>query len=91
MWLLNVLVLFNVVAQTSLVLMLALGSQGAGAAPVAGGAVVALFVLAVFYARWLFPTLGTGQIMLVLALKESGVLVLLGLAGGLVLLLRWLF
>lgn len=82
------LVVFNVVAQGLLIWLLLLGSLGAGAAPVAGGSVVALFMLLFFYGRWLYPFLRVRQILGVLLLKELGVVLLLAFGIGTVALVR---
>jgi hypothetical protein len=74
-----------------LAVVLVLGRKGYSAAPVAGGAVVALFLLLFLYARWLLPVLGRKQALLLILLKELSVLVLLALVGGGVWLLSLLF
>ena len=81
---LDVLVILNVVTQALLVLVLMAGAYGARAAPVAGGATVAMFLLAYFYARWLVPVLDRRHILAILLLKEVAVIFFLGLVVGLV-------
>ena len=88
---LDLLVIFNVVGQLIAVLVLLMGPQGAKILPVAGGALVALFLLMFFYACWMFPGLKKRHVLAVLALKELGIFTLLGIAVGLVILLRWIF
>jgi hypothetical protein len=87
---LDLLVVFNVVAQAVAVLVLFMGREGAPVAPLAGGAVVALFLLVFFYARWMFPGLKTRELLAVVLLKELGVFILVGFAVGVVLLIRFL-
>ena len=88
---LDLLVVFNVVTQAVAVLVLLMGREGASVAPLAGGAVVALFLLMFFYARWLFPSLKTRHLLTVVMLKELGVMILVGFAVGVVLLIRLVF
>jgi hypothetical protein len=87
---LNMLVVFNVIAQAIAVCVFIMGSQGTQVAPIAGGAVVALFMLMYFYGRWMFPILKRRHTLYVLLLKELAILVLFGLAVGLVVLVRWI-
>ena len=84
---LDLLVVFNVAAQAVAVMVLLMGREGAQVAPLAGGAVVALFLLLFFYARWMFPRLKTRHLLAVVLLKELGVIVLVGFAVGVVLLI----
>jgi hypothetical protein len=84
---LDLLVVFNVVAQAVAVAVLLLGREGAPVAPLAGGAVVALFLLMFFYARWMFPGLKARYLLTVVLLKELGVMILVGFAVGVVLLI----
>jgi hypothetical protein len=86
---LDLLVVFNLAAQFVAVLVILMGREGAGVAPLAGGAVVALFLLVFFYARWMFPGLKARHLLAVVFLKELGVLILVGFAVGVVLLIRW--
>ncbi len=88
---LDLLVGFNLVAQVVAVLVILLGPEGARVAPLAGGAVVALFLLVFFYARWMFPDLKARHILAVVLLKELGLTVLVGFAVGVVLVIRWAF
>jgi hypothetical protein len=88
---LDLLVVFNVVAQALTVVVLLMGRMGAEAAPVAGGATVALFLLMYFYARWMFPFLKARHILVVLLFKEAGVILLVGFAVAVVALIRWVF
>jgi len=88
---LNMLVVFNVITQIIAVCVVIIGNQGTQVAPIAGGAVVALFMLMYFYGCWMFPVLKRRHILFVLLLKELSILVLFGLAIGLVVLVRWLF
>ncbi len=88
---LDLLVVFNVVAQTLAVIVLLMGREGAPVAPLAGGAVAALFLLMFFYARWMFTGLKTRHLLTVIVLKELGVMILLGFAVGVVLLIRLIF
>lgn len=88
---LDLLVVFNVVAQVLTIGVLLLGREGASVAPLAGGAVVALFLLMFFYARWMFPGLKTRHLLTVVLLKELGVVILVAFAVGVVLLIRLIF
>lgn len=81
---LDVLVVMNVVTQAVLVLLLVVDTYGTKAAPVAGGATVAMFLLAYFYARWLLPVLDRRHVLAVLLVKEMAVILFLGLAAGLI-------
>jgi hypothetical protein len=88
---LDLLVVFNVIAQVLTIGVLLMGREGAAVAPLAGGAVVALFLLMFFYARWMFPGLKTRHLLAVVLLKELGVVILVGFAVGVVLLIRLIF
>ncbi len=88
-WVLDVLVVFSLVTQVILVGVLVLGRQAASVAPLSVGAVVTMFLLAYFYARWLLPVLRPRQVLLLLLLKEVGLAVLLGLVVGAMALIRW--
>jgi hypothetical protein len=88
---LDALVVFNVTAQAIAVVVLLAGQPALEAAPVAGGSVVALFLLLFFYARWMFPFLKTRHVLAIMLLKELGVAVLVGFAVGVVALIRWAF
>jgi hypothetical protein len=88
---LDVLVVFNVVAQVLTFVVLLMGREGASVAPLAGGSAVALFLLMFFYARWLFPGLKTRHLLVVVLLKELGVVILVGFAVGVVLVVRLIF
>lgn len=81
---LDVLVILNVITQGCLVLLLVVDTYGTQAAPVAGGATVAMFLLAYFYARWLLPVLDRRHVLAVLLVKEAAVLLFVGLAAGLI-------
>ena len=87
---LDVLAAFNAVAQAVLVIVLFMGAAGAKVAPIAGGAVVALFLLMYFYGRWMLPFLKGRHVLLVVLVRELGVFILVGLAVGVTLLIRWL-
>ncbi len=87
---LDILAVINVVAQIVLVVLLLMGADGARVAPIAGGASVALFMLMYFYGRWMFPFIKGWHVLVVILLRELGVFVLLGLAVGLTMLIRWL-
>ncbi|HOX43164.1 MAG TPA: hypothetical protein PK668_06185 [Myxococcota bacterium] len=80
----------HVVALGALAFLLAFGQEGTRVAPVAGAAMVMLFLLACSYARWLFPSLGWRFILAVVLLKELGVLAFFGLVLGVALVVRWL-
>lgn len=86
----DLLVVINVVAQALTVAVLLLGQRGGGAAPVAGGASVALALLLYFYTRWMFPLLATRHILAVMVLKEVGVILLFAVAAGGAALVQWL-
>lgn len=86
---LDFLVVLNLVAQLIAVLVILMGREGIRLAPLAGGAVVALFILVFFYARWMFPGLKSRHLLAVVLLKELGVMILVGFAVGVVLLVRW--
>jgi len=88
---LDVLVVFNVIAQVLMIGVLLLGRQGVSVVPLAGGSAVALFLLVFFYARWLFPGLKTRYLLAVVLLKELGVVIMVGFAVGVVLLIRLIF
>ena len=88
---LDLLVVFNVVAQVLIIGVLLMGKAGASVAPLAGGSVIALFLLMFFYARWMFPGLKTRHLLAVVMLKELGVVILVGFAVGVVLLIRLIF
>ncbi len=88
-WVLDVLVVFNVITQAILVVVLLLGRMAASTTPIAGGAALAMFLLAYFYVRWLVPVLNRRQTLVVLMVKELAMLLLLGMAAGLVALVRW--
>jgi len=81
-WVLNLLVVLNVLAQAVAVLMLILGRQAGRAAPVAAGAAASLFLLMLFYARWMLPIFRMREVLGVLLLKEVAVLALFALLGG---------
>ena len=87
---LAILVVINVVAQAVLVFVLLMGAQGVQVAPIASGAVVALFMLMYFYGRWMYAFLKGWQVLVLVLLKELGVFILLGLAVGVTMLIRWL-
>jgi hypothetical protein len=93
---LDALVVMHVVSLGILVLLLAfagteaLGGDVARVAPLTGSAVVVLFMLACFYARWLFPGLRWRFILAIVLLKELGVLAFFGLVLGALMLVRWL-
>jgi len=86
---LDLLIVFNVVAQVVAIAVILMGRQGAAVAPLAGGSVVALFLLAFFYARWLLPGLKARHLLVMVLLKELGVVILVGFAVAVVLLIRW--
>jgi len=88
---LDLLVVFNVIAQIVAIGVILMGKGGLTVAPLAGGSVVALFLLVFFYARWMFPGLKARHLLVVVLLKELGVVVLVGFAVGVVLLIRLLF
>jgi len=88
---LDLLVVFNVVAQVMAIGVILMGKGGLTVAPLAGGAVVALFLLVFFYARWMFPGLKTRHLLAVVLLKELGVVIMIGFAVGVVLLVRLVF
>ena len=73
-----------------LVLLLMMGPAGADVAPLAGGAVVALFLLAFLYGRWLLPGLKGRQVLALVLFKELAVALLLGFIFGLIVLIRFL-
>lgn len=81
---LDVLVVLNVITQACLVVVLLVDTYGSKAAPVAGGATVAMFLLAYFYARWLVPVLDRRHVLAVLLVKEVAVILFLGLTVGLI-------
>jgi len=88
---LDALAALNVVTQAFLVVLIFMGAQGASVLPVAGGATVAMFLLAYFYARWLVPVLDRRHVLAVLLIKEVAVIAWLGLAAGTVWLLSLVF
>jgi len=86
---LDALVVMHVVALGILVILLVLRGGGLRVAPLAGAAVVVLFLLACFYARWLFPVLGWRMVLAVVMLKELGALAFGGLLLGVLALVYW--
>ena len=87
---LDLLVVFNVVAQVVAIGVILMGKGGLTVAPLAGGSVVALFFLVFFYARWMFPGLKARHLLAVVFLKELGVIIMVGFAVGVVLLIRFI-
>lgn len=85
---LDLLVVFNVIAQVVAIGVILMGRDGLSVAPLAGGSVVALFLLVFFYARWLLPGLKARHLLVMVLLKELGVVILVGFAVGVVLLIR---
>ncbi len=88
---LDIMAVFNVVTQAVLVTLLLLGERGHGVLPLAGGAAVAMFLLAYFYGRWLLPVLRRRHVLALIVFKELAVMVVLGLVAALAALLHWLF
>ncbi len=83
--LLDVLVIFFVLTQVIFVLVILAGDFGKEVLPLSGGAVISMFLVSWFYARWLYPMLEARHILAILAIKEIAILLVCGLIAGLLL------
>ncbi len=81
---LDLLVVFCVVTQAVAVLLILVGAYGSEAFPVAGGAVISMFLIAWFYTRWLFPMLDAKHVVAIIFMKELATIFILGVIIGLV-------
>ena len=88
-WGLEILVLFNVVAQGLTAVLAFTGMEGVDVLPLAFGSTVALFLLMFFYLRWMFPQLGSKQVLFVIALKELSLFILFSILFMIVVLIYW--
>jgi hypothetical protein len=86
---LELLAIINLVAQGLSIVLVIVGGEGLALLPMTFGAVVALFLLYVFYLRWLFPFIQLRHVLILILLKELSWLVLLSFIFGVIVLLYW--